>query len=123
MNLGSEDANEVFQELTETYARLLGECRTTSQRDTLRKAWLSVGGLAAAASIAFTDPTLTTLVRSYGEILFSDELTSQARVTASVARLPSHSLSDHAALRSAPCTRACSAVRRLPRHLRALEQH
>ena len=51
-----EDAEAVaqFQALTEEYAQRRQECRSAAARDELEKAWLAVGGMAAAATLVYT---------------------------------------------------------------------
>ena len=55
---GAEGADAVaqFQELTAEYTRLLDKCRTTDQREALRKGWMGLGGLYAAAAAALSAP-------------------------------------------------------------------
>eukprot|EP00908_Phaeocystis_cordata_P009497 Transcript_20277.p1 GENE.Transcript_20277~~Transcript_20277.p1 ORF type:complete len:341 (+),score=59.10 Transcript_20277:45-1067(+) len=53
---GGTDAVAQFQELTAEYIRLLDKCRTVDQREALRKGWLGLGGLYAAAAAALTAP-------------------------------------------------------------------
>lgn len=51
-----------FKSLSAEYARLMKQCKTQRARAELQKAWLSIGGLAAAASVAFNDPTLAAIL-------------------------------------------------------------
>lgn len=56
-----EDAVLKFQELTQEYTRLLESCKTDVEREVLRRAWMSLGGLTAAASLAISDPAMAAI--------------------------------------------------------------
>ncbi|KAL1498834.1 hypothetical protein AB1Y20_014136 [Prymnesium parvum] len=60
------DAVARFQECTREYERLLGECRSAGAREELSRAWVSLGGLAAAVALMCNDPSLCMLVAAAG---------------------------------------------------------
>lgn len=66
-----------FQELTQEYTRLLASCKTDLERETLRKAWISLGGLTAAASLVISDPALAAIfIGSVGTLSLLPNVTS-----------------------------------------------
>ena len=63
------DAVAKFQHLSAEYQRLLAKCKTADQRDTLRRGWLSVGGVTAVAAAAISEPALAVaLAGSLGSV-------------------------------------------------------
>ena len=48
----AKELQEEFQVLQAEYFRLLSECKSASQRETLQKGWVAMGGLAVAMTLA-----------------------------------------------------------------------
>ena len=95
--LGSDAPEEAvarFQELSEEYARLLEECRSEKQRTLLQNAWMSVGGLAALASLAFENPALTALIVSTLATWVSSDDTDESAVLRRISALAEKSAGD-----------------------------
>ena len=64
-----EDAVERFQTLSEEYNRLLDECQTQDQRETLRAGWKAMGGLMTIIAVGSTEPALAVaMVGSLGSV-------------------------------------------------------
>ena len=84
-----DDAVERFQTLSAEYHRLLHECQTADQRETLRAGWKAMGGLMTIIAVASTEPALAVaMVGSLGSVALLSALAD----TLVPAALPNSSL-------------------------------